>query len=619
METEGSLKHLLNDQDLENNSTSNKRLCTEPLGPEKEIIPFNKSSNEIQNDNSALTKPNFTRASENDVGITEYVSNLPGFNAVVKERYSDFIVNEIDTQGNVVKLTDLSKPKNPECDFEVEEGLLDDETMKKLKELVAGEISEVKIEVTDKDKDARKEVHVAIRKMFNKLESSTIDSDSKKYIVVKKFSRSSNRRSQLSVGGNYLHFVLYKENKDTMDAINAIASFLRVSPKPFSYAGSKDKRGKTSQLVSAHKISPEKLLNINKDFNMVRVGNLVYKNEQLKLGDLLGNRFIIILRQLEGDSDIIKKAIASLSTKGFINYYGMQRFGTSSVPTHSIGRLLLCLEWEKVIELILTPKPEDDEELHNAKKVWAETKDAKLALKNRRLKSNIEEKLLKGLASVNKKDYCNAFNAIPRNMRLMYIHSYQSYIWNKIVSKRIKQYGLKVLKGDLVPKESGLLIDDCEDDKEESNRKIILENMVKVISEDEVEKYNISDVLLPLPGHSVVLPNNEIKNWYDDILKEDGMEWNNFDSKIKSLSLSGAYRKIIVIPKDVKWEIIPYDDVTKPLALSDLDILQNVSEPVVPESGRYKALKLEFQLPPSAYATMAIREISKQSTCYMSK
>ncbi|GFR07403.1 hypothetical protein TNCT_321821, partial [Trichonephila clavata] len=108
METEGSLKHLLNDQDLENNSTSNKRLCTEPLGPEKEIIPFNKSSNEIQNDNSALTKPNFTRASENDVGITEYVSNLPGFNAVVKK----------DTQGNVVKLTDLSKPKNPECDFE---------------------------------------------------------------------------------------------------------------------------------------------------------------------------------------------------------------------------------------------------------------------------------------------------------------------------------------------------------------------------------------------------------------------------------------------------------------------------------------------------------------------
>ncbi|GFT37905.1 pseudouridylate synthase 7 homolog [Nephila pilipes] len=588
-------------------------------GSESEFIPFNKSSNEFQSSNiSPLSdKPNFSRASEKDVGITEFVCNLPGFNAVIKERYSDFIVNEIDTQGNVVKLTNFSKPDNPDCEYKVD-GLLDDKTVTNLRELIADEISEVKIEVTDKDKDSRKGIHLAIRNMFDKLESSTEDRDSKKYIIVKKFSGKKLRGSQLSSGGNYLHFILYKENKDTMDAINAISSFLRVQPKTFSYAGSKDKRGKTSQLVSAHKIFPGKLLNVNKKFNMVRVGNFAYKNEQLKLGDLLGNRFIIILRQLEGDPDIIKEAIVSLSTKGFINYYGMQRFGTSSVPTHSIGRLLLRLQWEEAIELILTPKSEDDEELQSAKKVWKETKDAKLALKNRRLKTNIEGKLLKGLAEAHEKDFCNAFNAIPRNMRLMYIHSYQSYIWNRIVSKRIKEYGLKVLKGDLVQKESDVLIDNCEEDKEENNKKAILESMVKVISEDEVEKYNISDVLLPLPGHSVAFPNNEIKNWYDDILKEDGMDWDNFDSKIKSLSLSGAYRKLVVIPDDVKWEIIPYDDVTKPLVLSDLDILQNVTEPVIPESGLYKALKLEFRLPPSAYATMAIREISKQSTCYTS-
>lgn len=34
----------------------------------------------------------------------------------------------------------------------------------------------------------------------------------------------------------------------------------------------------------------------------------------------------------------------------------------------------------------------------------------------------------------------------------MYIHSYQSYVWNNMVSKRIEDYGLKPVPGDLVLK-----------------------------------------------------------------------------------------------------------------------------------------------------------------------
>ena len=41
---------------------------------------------------------------------------------------------------------------------------------------------------------------------------------------------------------------------------------------------------------------------------------------------------------------------------------------------------------------------------------------------------------------------------IPKNTRLMYVHSYQSYVWNRVVSRRIRECGLQLIAGDLVLK-----------------------------------------------------------------------------------------------------------------------------------------------------------------------
>ena len=49
-------------------------------------------------------------------------------------------------------------------------------------------------------------------------------------------------------------------------------------------------------------------------------------------------------RSVTGSEEEIQAAMTSLQQVGFINYYGMQRFGTSSIPTHHIGRLVvLCV------------------------------------------------------------------------------------------------------------------------------------------------------------------------------------------------------------------------------------------------------------------------------------
>jgi tRNA pseudouridine13 synthase len=47
--------------------------------------------------------------------------------------------------------------------------------------------------------------------------------------------------------------VLYKDNIDTIQAVNMIAKSLRIQSKRINYAGTKDKRAKTTQLLSFFK------------------------------------------------------------------------------------------------------------------------------------------------------------------------------------------------------------------------------------------------------------------------------------------------------------------------------------------------------------------------------
>ena len=51
----------------------------------------------------------------------------------------------------------------------------------------------------------------------------------------------------------------------------------------------------------------------------------------------------------------------------------------------------------------------------------------------------------------------------------MYLHSYQSYIWNKVVSRRIQEFGLKPIVGDLIANDSELTPVNTEDVNTDDN------------------------------------------------------------------------------------------------------------------------------------------------------
>ncbi|XP_052283945.1 pseudouridylate synthase 7 homolog isoform X2 [Dreissena polymorpha] len=557
---------------------------------------------------------------ETDVGITEYISSLPGFNGVLKQRYSDFLVNEISLDGSVVHLTSTDLPcplpEEPKVEL-VDLETVSPEDAAKLAELLKSKNQKesVLIEAPD-DKNARTKVHSEIARAFPGLETVTVTKGDRRLIEVKIMSNRGNLLRQWPKGrGDYCKFVLYKENKDTMDTIGLIAKNLGLKSSLFQYVGTKDRRGKTCQQVTVFRVAPEKLKGLNKVLRNIVVGNFSYVDRPLRLSASRGNRFTVVLRAVTGSLAQIDAGMQSLTEAGFINYFGMQRFGTQAIPSHHIGRALLQEDWKTAVELILKPRVGDDAQLAAARGYWWSTRDSGASIEKFPRFSYIERSILAGLAA-REQDYYGAFSKVSRNNRLMYVHAYQSYVWNLVTSQRVRQYGLKPMVGDLIiPLDTAAGNEQPEDNTEGLTDEVApIKARPVVLDEASIGKYTIYDVVLPLPGFDSVYPDNNLQGLYKEVMEKDGLDYTNMRRKHKDFSLAGGYRHIVVRPKDVSWRLHRYDDPTSPVVLSDWDVMKGDTLNNTSTDGGHLALEFQLSLPPSCYATMAIRELLKIDT-----
>ncbi|XP_026847877.1 pseudouridylate synthase 7 homolog [Drosophila persimilis] len=616
---------------------------------------------------------------ENQVGITEFTNaDAPGFTGILKSRFSDFHVNEIDTEGRVLELNDYTVPK---AVVEPVDPQKLDEWRKELEEVIGPDVwtdiaslanakfdpkteQKVEIDVSSVDKEKRTKIHQLVKQLYSgKLVSTTLGQtqakekpqeeqkvpaeeaapveDKKTIRIIKpKHGRGDNR---WNFPGEFVTFLVHKTNIDTSEVASTLASRLNLRPSQVNYCGTKDKRAKTTQNFSIKRRSPESIINAARAIRNVFFGNFNFRSTTLKLGDLQGNRFRIALRHIakERQADI-EVSLESLKERGFINYYGLQRFGNSaSVPTYEVGVALLKRDYKLACELILKPRDTDIEFMRAIRKEWWEKRDSAAAAAKFFGDKFIEKKLLDGLARFGETDYSSALRQIPRNMLMLYPHAYQSLIFNRIASRRIKEFGLKLIPGDLVyveqsePMEEENQIEAAETEAAETDEgdlpegveedvdvaleeESVFKRKVRPLSEEDIAsgKYKLSDVVLPLPGHDITYPANECGAWYEEMMAEVGLSSELLKHKEKTYALGGAYRKMIIQPNDLKWSFRRYNTPEDTLIASDFELMKGIPITAEPseDDAKYLALVLEFSLPTAAYATMLLRELFKQDT-----
>ncbi|GMH71726.1 hypothetical protein TrST_g6804 [Triparma strigata] len=370
-----------------------------------------------------------------------------------------------------------------------------------------------------------------------------------------------------------------------------------------SAAGMKDTHAITNQFVS-FKIHQKRLLEIRDEANKnaeIRCGfgkgrcwiKPVAWGRKLDIGDLKGNRFSIVLRDVVGSAKA-EEINARVGTNGFVNYYGEQRLGLAGEPedvgysSWRIGKEMMLGNWKRALHFMcIGRRVINGERVDHGKSPWNmfrslfhddESVEVDYAEALRRVKAvpgcnnQPEWMVLNQLESIrrdvknNPEGKLNFADAFVKGLNYaqfnLLIRGYQSYLWNSAASARMA-LGRDLLVGDIVLDADG---------------------KGQHVSQEDVDakRYSIFDVVLPIPGTNIIYPENSVRGDYvNNLGSEEGLLWNKGSATSQFQYMKGGYRSVLERVQDLK----------------------------VSRAGNHlEHLQFDFFLPKGCFATMFLRE-----------
>ena len=115
---------------------------------------------------------------------------------------------------------------------------------------------------------------------------------------------------------------------------------------------------------------------------------------------------------------------------------------------------------------------------------------------------------------------------MPINLRKLYVHGYQSFVWNRAATERIQRHGLKPVIGDLV-----IARDDSAPPTEAAGDDRI--QHVETVTAENMHLYGIEDIVLPLPGHRIQYPSNDIGDVITQLMGQDELDPLKMERKVE--------------------------------------------------------------------------------------
>ncbi len=352
--------------------------------------------------------------------------------------------------------------------------------------------------------------------------------------------------------GQYTIARIRVRNWETNRLVRFIASNLHISRRGVMFAGTKDKRAVTTQLFCIS--APLKAV-LSLNIPDVEVLSAYRSRRKIEIGDLIGNRFRIFLREPDVSGDELKERLDSVTAKidsegGFPAFFGVQRFGALRPVTHIVGRYIVKGDFRGAVHAYAgNPSDREEKEVREARDFVDETGDYAEALKIYPRHLTFEREMLEHLAE-RPGDYAGALKRLPKNLLMMFVHAYQAYMFNLALSERISR-GMSLTEPDVgeivIPIDrNGLPYHERPMRVTEANREL----MARRIKE---KRAFISSVLFGSESEFSGGAMGEIER---EIVEREGIRREDFIiPQIREISSRGHRREILAPVSGLKWSV----------------------------------------------------------------
>ncbi|PKK81065.1 MAG: tRNA pseudouridine(13) synthase TruD, partial [Thermoplasmata archaeon HGW-Thermoplasmata-2] len=329
---------------------------------------------------------------------------------------------------------------------------------------------------------------------------------------------------------------------------------LRIGYGAVGFAGTKDKRAVISQQISLDApLSAVETLRFD-DFEILEAFR---SNRWLEIGDLIGNRFEIVVRDTDfGDAEKLRSAVSATSDLilregGFPNFFGIQRFGAVRITTHTIGKFIAHGDLKgAVLAYIANPMEGERADIFAARKMISDGANFADVLKEYPDKFELERRMIRHLID-RPEDWAGAIRQLPKHLQTMFVYAYQSYLFNRILSERIRR-GIPLsapIPGDIIIPCTEHVVPEQKDGILVSER-----NLEKIARRVKEGKALVTGLVF---GSGPLFAECEPGEIERKVVEAEGLRPENFVvPQIPYLSSKGTRRALMVPMKKLDWEVV---------------------------------------------------------------